>query len=270
LSVTETDIRSLGEWFYDFEFPGGVRTNERLSEDLRSIHRDRSMMLDAACAIAFPGSDPASPLSSRRAIDVGCHEGFFSHRLLRLGASSVLGVDVRERNIRKARLAAEALGIDRLSWRVGDAEDLDSVISDGSRPFDLALAFGLLYHCENPVRVLRRIASVTKRAIIIETQLCAESPDESVEWGRAGYSLPARGLFTVIDESKLHPTNNETGVSPLALCPSPGALRTVLSHCGFGAFHRVEPHDDANEQLTRGKRGVFVAVRTDATAGGDA
>lgn len=267
MSVTDADIRALGDWFYDFQLPGGVRTNPTLPDDLRTIHRDRAVMLASAARIAFPGANPERPLADRSAIDVGCHEGFFSHRMLAMGASPVLGVDVRARNITKARVVAEALGTGQVTWRVADAEDLGDAVSDHADPFDIALAFGLLYHCENPVRVLRQIASVTRHAIIVETQLCDESHADAIEWGRAGYTLPARGVFTVVDESRLHPTNDETGVRPLALCPSPDALRTTLAHCGFGAFHRVPPHIDANEQLARGKRGVFVATRTEPMPG---
>lgn len=265
--MTEADIRSLGDWFYDFELPDGVRTNPDLPEDLRTIHRDRSMMLDAAAAIAFPDADPVRPLAGRCAIDVGCHEGFFSHRMVALGAAAVLGVDVRTNNIDKARMVADSLGINAVSFHTGNAEDLREVLDDRRASFDASLVFGLLYHCENPIRVLRQIASVTERAIIVETQLCDESHADSIEWGRSGYTLPTRGVFTVVDESRLHPTNSETGVSPLALCPSEAALKTVLAHCGFGSFHRVEPHAGANEQLVRGKRGVFVALRTDGSPG---
>ncbi|MEM9374508.1 MAG: DUF1698 domain-containing protein [Planctomycetota bacterium] len=267
MSITASDIRSLGEWFYDFTLPGGVRTNPELSDDLRTIHRDRALMLDAAAVIAFPHADPEAPLRGKRVLDVGCHEGFFLHRMMHLGASSAVGVDVREQNIAKARVAASSLPADRVSWHVANAEDLDAALTHGTTSFDVSLAFGLLYHCENPIRVLRQTASVTEHAIILESQLCDESHAEAVEWGRAGYTLPPQGVFTVIDESRLHPSNNETGISPLALCPSQHALRTALAHCGFGAFHRVTPHDGANEQLTRGKRGVFVATRTEPARG---
>lgn len=253
------DITALGPWFYDFELPGGLRTNPTLSGELRSIHADRVVMLREAVHLAFPGG-----LGGRATLDVGCHEGYFSHRLLELGAGSVVGVDVREPNLRRARLVADALGTKAVSWVCADAEDLAAAVGDRSR-FALTLAYGLIYHCENPVRVLRQIASVTERAIVIETQLLDEPTLAPVEWGREGYRLPVRGAFAVLDESRLHPTNNETGASPLALCPSEAGLRTVLAHCGFGSVHRVAPPPAANEQLVRGKRGVFVALRDGST-----
>lgn len=265
MTTLADDIGALGPWFYDFELPGGVRTHEALTEDLRSIHRDRSAMLADALRLAFPNADPDRPIEGVAAIDVGCHEGYFSHRLLELGASGVLGVDWRAGNIRKAQAVQKALGTEGLSWAVGDAEDLRLVVGEDTR-FGVALVYGLLYHCENPVRVLRQIASVTTHAIVVETQLCDDREGERLEWGRQGYTLGVEGTFAVVDESRLHPTNSETGVSPLALCPSEGAVQSVLAHCGFSRVTRVPAPHEANEQIARGKRGVFVAVR-DANEG---
>jgi len=259
MSTTERDIHALGSWFYDFELPGGIRTNPSLPEDLRSIHADRLTMLNEAARVAFPKAEHDCPLAGRRVLDVGCHEGFFSHRMLDLGAESAVGVDVRETNIRKATLVGEALGADRVSWLISDAEDLVQNVDSDAR-FDLTLAYGLLYHCENPIRVLRQIAAITTHAIVIETQLSDELGSDRLEWGRRGYTIEVAGAFAVVDESRLHPTNNETGASPLALCPSENALRTVLAHCGFGSVVRITPPDNANEQLLRGKRGVFLAT----------
>jgi SAM-dependent methyltransferase len=249
------EITALGPWFYDFELPGGLRTNPDLPGHLRSIHADRDAMLVSAINSAFPQG-----LSGLSALDVGCHEGYFTHRLLALGATRVTGVDVRETNIRKAALIAEKFGLRGVRWLVGDAEDLDQVVGD--ERFTLSLAYGLIYHCENPVRVLRKIANATSHAIVIETQLADEFGYEHLEWGRQGYRLRVQGGFAVVDESQLHPFNAETGATPLALCPSEQALRSVLAHCGFADVTRVEPPDGANEQLARGRRGVFLARRT--------
>lgn len=257
MTALREEIAGLGPWFYDFELPGGVRTNPDLPEHLRSMHADRDAMLIAAVRSAFPEG-----LAGVTALDAGCHEGYFSHRLLSLGASQVTGIDVREGNIRKASLVAGTMGLRGVRWLVGDVEDLDRAV--GRERFTLSLAYGLIYHCENPVRVLRQIAGVTTRAMVIETQLADEFSYEQLEWGRQGYRLRVQGGFAVVDESQLHPFNAETGATPLALCPSEGALRAVLSHCGFGAVTRIAPPGGANEQLARGRRGVFLALRTGA------
>jgi 2-polyprenyl-3-methyl-5-hydroxy-6-metoxy-1,4-benzoquinol methylase len=254
--VDTDEIAALGPWFYDFELPGGVRTNPGLPEHLRSMHADREAMLRAAVQIAFPAG-----LSGVRALDVGCHEGYFTQRLLAMGVGSAVGVDLREQNIRKAGLAAGAMGVEGARWLVGDAEDLGMVL--GGERFGLSVAYGLIYHCENPVRVLRQIAAVTDHAIVIETQLASESVETELEWGRHGYRLKVQGVFAVVDESVLHLVNAETGATPLALCPSEGAVRAVLTHCGFGRITRVPADPVANEQLVRGRRGVFLAQRTE-------
>lgn len=245
-------------WFYDFQLPDGRSTNPELSPELREIHRDRLAMLEEAVNVAFPQG-----LNGCAAIDVGCHEGFFLHQLRALGAGHLTGVDLRPGNIAKAERIALELGIDRVRWLCSDAEDLRQRLGPDSpaRPFELALAYGLIYHCENPIRVLRQIASVTNRAIVIETQLLDDRPPEAVEWGRAGYQLETQGMFALVDEGRLFASNRETGASPLALCPSESAVRTVLKHLGFTRFQKIEARSDSTEQLARGKRAVFVAVR---------
>lgn len=259
--VVPADVAAMGPWFYDYALPGGVRTNPDLPETLRVIHETRREMLGRAVA-GLSGVLPAQA----RCLDLGCHQGYFSFALREMVRGPIVGVDVRAEHVRNAAHVAGALGLDDLSFERLDAERLDERF--GSEPvFDLTVCFGLVYHLENPIGVLRRAAAVTRHALVLETQL-VDDIDESVEWGRRGQTFDSSGRFVLVDESGVHATNKETGGTPLALCPSERALRTVLARVGFGRFERVEPGPGAHEQFERGRRAVFVARRTDAGAEG--
>ena len=126
------------------------------------------------------------------------------------------------------------------TWR------LSSKIAKEMRPdqlgqFDLTLFLGVLYHLENPMRALRTISASTNELCIVETQVW-EDVVGAVEWGAQSWIRPYQGVLAVIDESdEFHADNREAGATPLVLCPSPVALRTMLTHAGFRRVEMLEP-----------------------------
>ena len=72
--------------------------------------------------------------------------------------------------------------------------------------------------------------------------------------------MPYQGGFALIDETCFD-DNPETGASPLALCPSPQAIETILRTLGFDTIEVIEPPQAGNEQMLRGKRVVISAIR---------
>lgn len=78
----------------------------------------------------------AEPVRGSDVLDLGCGEGYFARGLKRRGAASILGIDVSEEMIERAkeREQKEQLGI---SYRSGDATDLNDVPTES---FDLCVA----------------------------------------------------------------------------------------------------------------------------------
>lgn len=246
-------IAELGPWFYEFDLGVLGRTVSLLPEGIRSIHATRLEMVSRAVDAHF-----GSRLAQVRCIDVGCHEGYYSVAMARRGLREVEGVDVRETNLRKARFVAEALRLSNLSYRQRNCEEL-SPEEDGS--FELCLFLGVLYHLENPMLALRRIAAITTEVCVLETQV-ADEVEGSTEWGAREWVRPYQGILALIDESgEFYAENTETGAVPLALCPSEKALETMLKHAGFRRAERIEPLPDAYEQHRRGKRVVWAAYK---------
>jgi hypothetical protein len=147
------------------------------------------------------------------------------------------------------------MGVD-LSYRQGRVE---TMAADLGRTWDLTLFLGVLYHVEDPMLCLRNVAAVTGDLCLIETQVVDEV-DGNAEWGYREWTRPYHGILALIDESgEFDAGNRETGVTPLATCPSPKALLSMLRHAGFRRSEILQPPADAYEQHARGKRVVCAA-----------
>jgi ubiquinone/menaquinone biosynthesis C-methylase UbiE len=250
--MTSQDIQrgidELGPWFYPFEFGGDLRTTALVPEAVTAIFDTRLRMVEGAVNAHFGGRE-----RGLECLDIGCHEGFYSLAMARLGMQ-VTGVDAREENLSRARFVAQAMGVGNVVYREGRVETL---ASEPGRTFDLTLFLGVLYHVEDPMRCLRQVAAVTGEMCIIETQVVDEV-DGVAEWGAREWQRPYQGILALIDETgEFDAGGRETGVTPMATCPSPKALRFMLRQAGFRRIEQIPPPSGAYEQHARGKRVVY-------------
>ena len=106
---------------------------------------------------------------------------------------------------------------------------------------------------------LRNVADVTGELCLIETQVIDEV-EGTAEWGSREWTRPYQGVIALIDEAgEFNAGNRETGVTPMATCPSPKALHFMLRQAGFRKTQIVEAPAGAYEQHARGKRVVCAA-----------
>ena len=246
-------IAELGPWFYPFDFGQGLRTESAIPAEVTGIFRTRLEMVNRVVDRHF-----GSRLPQVACLDVGCHEGFYTVAMAQKGLGRVVGVDVREANLRKARFVAEALGVPQVSFQQGNCEELRP---ENFGSFGLVLFLGVLYHLENPMLCLRTLSSLTKELCIVETQVIDEV-DGTTEWGAREWTRPYQGVLAVIDESgEFYAENRETGSTPLALCPSPKALHFLLRQAGFRHTEIIPPPPGSYEQHQRGKRVVCAAYK---------
>jgi tRNA (mo5U34)-methyltransferase len=253
--VTTAEIRQgieeLSPWFYRFEFGGGLETTPAIPSSVVGIFDTRLQMLTSAVDAQFGGR-----LHEIECLDIGCHEGFYSLAMARRGVRSVMAVDARPENLKRARFVAEAMGAGNIVFRQGLVETL---AADQARTFELTLFLGLLYHVEDPMRCLRQVAAVTGELCVLETQVVDEVEGRA-EWGSRDWTRPYQGVLAVIDETgEFDAGNRETGVSPMATCPSPKALLFMLKQAGFRRAEILPPPPGAYEQHARGKRVVCAA-----------
>jgi tRNA (mo5U34)-methyltransferase len=243
-------IEDLGPWFYPFDFGAGLCTKALVPEEVTGIFSTRLRMAEQAIIGYFGQRVPGL-----ECLDIGCHEGFYSLAMARLGMR-VTGVDARDANLRRARFVADAMGLDGITYRKGRVETL---VADGGRKYDLTLFLGVLYHVEDPMLCLRQVAEVTGDMCVIETQVVDEV-EGTTEWGARDWKRPYQGILALIDETgEFDAGGRETGVTPMATCPSPRALRFMLRQAGFRHVEEIVPFEGAYEQHARGKRVVYAA-----------
>lgn len=247
-------IDSLGPWFYEFEVGAGERTQSKLPPDVRAIHTTRLQMINSMLDRYFR----SRPLHTLSCLDVACHEGYFAIEMAKLGFRSVLGVDLREESLGRARVIAELLKLKNVQFRQLNAEQVGP---ETTGEVDVTLFLGLLYHLENPMLCLRKAALVTRELCLIETQIVDEVEGEA-EWGARAWKRPYHGVLALIDETgEFDAANAETGATPLAMCPSRTGLITMLQHAGFRRVEFVDPPPNGYEQLVRQKRVVCAAFK---------
>ena len=162
--MSDLESRVLDKtWFYRFTLPSGRVTETYDGGALDLIHTTRRQMLDAALDAEWGGR-----FEGLRAVDLACHQGWFSAHLARRGFAEVQAVDAREEHVADASLIRHALGLDTMTVSQGDVHALPL---QAMGTFDLCLCFGLIYHLENPVGALRVARALTRRLCLIETQV---------------------------------------------------------------------------------------------------
>lgn len=139
------------------------------------------------------------------AVDVGCGLGDFSGFLSEFGIPRVVGIDGRSENLAEAQKRHQGV-----VFQLGDAEELP-VERLGS--FDLVLCFGLLYHLENPLRVIRKLHALTSKVLMIES-ICVPGDKPKLE---------------LLDEYE----QKNQGLNYLAFYPSEPCLVKMLTRAGF-------------------------------------
>lgn len=100
--------------------------------------------------------------NGKSVLDVGCGVGHLAQFFAEKGCR-VVGVDGRAENIGSLR--------NRYPGLEAHVADVEGDLS-GLGVFDIVLAYGLLYHLENPVLGLRNIAAVCRELLLLETVVC--------------------------------------------------------------------------------------------------
>lgn len=239
------------EWFYPFVLPNGQTVPSTHRHQLDLIHITRTQMLKDSIERHF-GALTEKKLN---AIDLACHQGWFSSQLIKLGFKNVLAIDARDHHIADAQLIFEALNqSEKIRTLQSDVHSLDpSLVGQ----FDLVLCFGLIYHLENPIGALRKAFALCKNVCLIETQIV---PGQTgvVDYGSYRFVKSIEASFVVIDET--HETHgSEASTQGICLIPNLDGLIWILRKIGFSRVELVPVPADGYEQLLYGKRAMLAA-----------
>ena len=118
-----------------------------------------------------------SNFAGKSVLDIGCNAGFYSTVARLRGAESVVGLDHQPHYIAQAHLIREILRTD-IDFRVADGHTLDS----GIGPFDVVLNTGIIYHLQNPMDFLTKIASITRELMYLETEALVDPRFSEYAW----------------------------------------------------------------------------------------
>lgn len=250
----ELEARCLSRpWFYPFRLSSGRVTDTYLSPEVALVHQTRRQMLHSAVHAVFGDPLPAG-LS---AVDLACHEGWFSQQVAAMGFARVRGFDARPDHVADAQLAAAACGFGALEFAHADVHEIDTAATGLS---DLVLCLGLIYHLENPVGALRTARALTREGglCLIETQV-APGLTGHIDYGHHTFVKPVVGSFAIVDETdETH--GPETSTTGICLVPSIETLLWILRKVGFRHAEVLPVPAGGYEQLVHHKR-VMVAAR---------
>jgi hypothetical protein len=235
-------------WFYPFRLPSGKIAATYDGGALDEIHATRLAMLQSALSAEFGES-----IAQCSAIDIACHQGYFSTQLAQMGLRDVLAVDARPEHVADANLIREALHLDNLRVQQSDVHALSP---EALGRFDIVLMLGLIYHLENPVGALRTASALTGRICLVETQI-VPGLSGMVDYGSYRFVRPLKGSFGIIDETE-ETHGPEASTTGICLIPSLEALMWIMRKVGFSRVEVLTPPANAYEQLRYGKR-VMVA-----------
>lgn len=147
------------KWWHSFNFPELTTKGEDMSPE-------------KLAGIGIP-----EDLTGQKVLDIGAWDGYFSFVCEKRGASEVVAVDTtawqqaefgswkngtKKAGFEFAREALKSKVIDK------EIEILD-LTPENVGQFDLVLCLGILYHMEDPWKVVRTICKLCKKTIIIET-----------------------------------------------------------------------------------------------------
>jgi 2-polyprenyl-3-methyl-5-hydroxy-6-metoxy-1,4-benzoquinol methylase len=202
-------------------------------------------------------------LSGVRILDLGALEGLFSIEFARHGAT-VVAVEGRTANIRKAEFAAEMLGLRNLSFVQCDAVHV-SLKNLGS--FDFVHCAGLLYHLnvDRALMLIRNIAEMATRGCIIETCYATEPKEKYVfgdhEYFGASYREFAQGITPAEKEACNWSALQEDCVF---FFTEPSLINAMIDAGCTSVYTVLHPHvrPNANRRAFVGLRHVEAAVKT--------
>jgi tRNA (mo5U34)-methyltransferase len=232
------------KWFYEFSLPDGTKTQSYLPEVARQIHPTREKALRNYLKIKQGYFE--------NALDISCHEGYFS-LVLTDYLPSVVGIDKNPDSLKKAKQISRVMGHPEIEFNNSSLENWP-----GHKGADFVLCYGLLYHVENPIEILRKISALTKKVVCIETQVLPFNLSGPIEDGSYQWQREVQGLFGLCVDYSQSP---EGGMTDLAMIPSKNGLEFLLKQFGFKSVSYYEPDSSDYEQFSRGHRVIVFAEK---------
>lgn len=165
----------FGDWYHEIELCPGFTTPSKFGTVARPQWESTAKVRKN---LDYKG---------KAVLDMGTMDGYWAFGAEKLGADSVYAIDICQGAPRaKSRFlfAKEVLG-SKANYVTCNAHDLNMA----NAPFDIIQCLGLLYHVQNPMLVLNRIAASLKEdgKLLLETACIFDN--SNIPWMRFNFDL---------------------------------------------------------------------------------
>ena len=202
-------------------------------------------------------------LQEKRVLDVACNCGGFSVEAAKLNSEYVLGIDVVDHYIEQANFIKRVLSLEQVEFKV---MDINSVDESTVGMFDVTFCFGILYHLEDPIPVMKRLSSVTKSIMLVDTDVMATL------FGRFGaLQRFFRKPLWLMNFPAVSSTESKDATTSLwrskqgsvQFTPNESAVVDLLKFIGFSKVEKIKPNQKGLEKrYYTGRRATFLAIRS--------
>ncbi|WP_063748489.1 class I SAM-dependent methyltransferase [Fischerella sp. PCC 9605] len=196
-------------------------------------------------------------LDQLRVLDLACLEGHYGIEFAQHGAE-VVGIEIREANLEKARFVKHHLNLNNLHFHQDDVRNL-SKEKYGS--FDVVICSGILYHLQPPdvFEFVKNIYKVCDRLVLFDTFISIRD-DKSVEfegktyWG-LDYCEHAEGATEEDKKRDLWASINNVS----SFWMTEPSLCNLIASVGFTSFY--ECHIPVMPNNYYSDRKTYVAIK---------
>lgn len=247
-------LEELGRFRHNIDLPHGLTTwskgkNIRKGDETRI--QGLTQLVMPAILNHFGGS-----LAGKRVLDIACCCGGLSIAAARHGAEQVLGVDVIQRYVEQSTFLAEVLELQNVDFQVMDIYDLSP---ETVGTFDVVFCCGLFFHLENPVDAMRRVASVARDVLVVETVVHRKEPSDMASW-KSDIVRPTLSENTQTTSSGAWRTG---GIYQLV--PNEPAIQELIQFAGFDHITKLNPGaDNPRAGYFKNKQVAYIAVQPDS------
>jgi hypothetical protein len=175
--ILQTKINSLNPWFYPVQI-GEIKVTPGIGSGLEPdylsnrIHLRKKLIVDEVVN--------RYDLSGKKLLDIGCNCGYWSAQYVKKGATSVLGLEGRQKYVDQANLYFSTNKISK-NFKFICADIASGHTWENIRErFDLVLCAGILYHIPNYKYVVTRAANLVRDVLVIDTRV-GEPSEEFVQ-----------------------------------------------------------------------------------------
>jgi 2-polyprenyl-3-methyl-5-hydroxy-6-metoxy-1,4-benzoquinol methylase len=177
-------------------------------------------------------------LSDMTFLDMATRNGTFAFDVAHRGGKHVTAFDLRAENISQCRWLNTRYGFENIDFKVGNALEWES------EPYDVVLNYGLLYHVNEPHKLMKRTFDLCKKFAIVDSSTRRE---------------PIDAFFLVSD---LDTSRTSVGEYHYEMHPTYRALIALMKIAGFVNIQEiVSTAAPKNPLYTDGTRHALVGFK---------